>query len=514
MLLLLVKLDPGSSNSEDSGDPPSTRPIASYDGLECQYQTASYKTNSFKFMEITVMKFLILRLWLKLGRFETRMLKYRSWKPEASTPTSSLGSVKRATQESCIIYFLQEMRRILICSIFVLVFTIMQGVRSDPQAEELLRQCSGSNTKTPLIVGLIGGLCLVLLMLALLLWGYTAPEYAIHGHLSEKVDTYGFGIVVLEIISGRRCSDMMNELRTESLLPYAWKLYESGRHSKLIDETIDPSEYDVENAKKMIEIGLKCTQSPVSIRPAMSEVVVLLGIIKNGDIVAVKKLAIISARINTEFESEVRLISNVHHRNIIRLLGCSAKGPEKLLVYEYMENGSLDTFLYDFKDLLEHARGYIAPEYAIHGHLSEKVDTYAYGVMVLEIISGQRCSDMTNEPGKESLLQYAWKLYENDMHSELIDETLDPSEYEVENVKKIIEIALKCTQSPVSIRPTMSEVVVLLVKEGSVEQKAPSKPSLVQLDQNGFEGQKLPRDDRFTNPNLGLRLAACLIELV
>ena len=74
------------------------------------------------------------------------------------------------------------------------------------------------------------------------------------------------------------------------------------------------------------------------------------------------------------------------------------------------------------------------------------------------------------------------------MHSELIDETLDPSEYEVENVKKIIEIALKCTQSPVSIRPTMSEVVVLLVKEGSVEQKAPSKPSLVQLDQNVIAG--------------------------
>lgn len=70
------------------------------------------------------------------------------------------------------------------------------------------------------------------------------------------------------------------------------------------------------------------------------------GILKNGDIVAVKKLAITSTRVNTEFESEVRLISNVHHRNIIRLLGCSAKGPEKLLVYEYMENGSLDTFLY------------------------------------------------------------------------------------------------------------------------------------------------------------------------
>ena len=40
---------------------------------------------------------------------------------------------------------------------------------------------------------------------------YIAPEYAIHGQLSEKVDTYSFGIVVLEIISGKRCTDVIDE---------------------------------------------------------------------------------------------------------------------------------------------------------------------------------------------------------------------------------------------------------------------------------------------------------------
>lgn len=74
------------------------------------------------------------------------------------------------------------------------------------------------------------------------------------------------------------------------------------------------------------------------------------------------------------------------------------------------------------------------------------------------------------------------------MHSKLIDQTLDPSECEVESVKKVIEIALKCTQSPVSIRPTMSEVVVLLVNEGSVDQKPPTKPTLNQLDKNVIDG--------------------------
>lgn len=48
--------------------------------------------------------------------------------------------------------------------------------------------------------------------------GYTAPEYAINGQLSEKVDTYSFGIVVLEIISGKRCTDVPNESAGEQYL--------------------------------------------------------------------------------------------------------------------------------------------------------------------------------------------------------------------------------------------------------------------------------------------------------
>ena len=67
---------------------------------------------------------------------------------------------------------------------------------------------------------------------------------------------------------------------------------------------------------------------------------------KNGDIVAVKKLSITTSKAKTDFENEVRLISNVNHRNIIRLLGCGGRGEKLLLVFEYMANGSLDTFLY------------------------------------------------------------------------------------------------------------------------------------------------------------------------
>ncbi|ONK71116.1 uncharacterized protein A4U43_C04F4880 [Asparagus officinalis] len=71
------------------------------------------------------------------------------------------------------------------------------------------------------------------------------------------------------------------------------------------------------------------------------------GVLKNGNVVAVKKLAIAQAsRAKADFQSEVRLISNVHHRNLVRLLGCSSRGADLLLVYEYMANSSLDKFLF------------------------------------------------------------------------------------------------------------------------------------------------------------------------
>nr|CAB3499347.1 unnamed protein product [Digitaria exilis] len=182
--------------------------------------------------------------------------------------------------------------------------------------------------------------------------------------------------------------------------------------------------------------------------------------------VAVKRLIVMeTSRAKAEFESEVKLISNVHHRNLVRLLGCSRKGSEFLLVYEYMANGSLD-------------KGYTAPEYAIHGQLSEKVDTYSFGVVVLEILSGRKSNDTRLEPETQYLLEWAWKLYESDNLIALVDDTLDPEEYKPEEVKRIMEIALVCTQSAVAARPMMSEVVVLLLTRNDPELQ-PTRPTFI-----------------------------------
>ncbi|KAG6474453.1 hypothetical protein ZIOFF_068388 [Zingiber officinale] len=271
------------------------------------------------------------------------------------------------------------------------------------------------------------------------------------------------------------------------------------------------------------------------------------GCLKDGRTVAVKRLAIAqTSRARADFQSEVKLISNIHHRNLVRLLGYSSKRDDFLLVYEYMENGSLDKFIFGdkrgflnwrqrFSIIVGAARGlsymhqefhvciihrdikcsnilldnyfqprvadfglarllpkdkshlttifagtfgYTAPEYAIRGQLSEKVDTYSYGVVVLEIISGRKCNDIKLEPVTQYLLEWAWKLYERDQLLEMVDETLDPSEYSPEEVKKIIKIALLCTQATVAARPTMSEIVVLLLNQTD-DALQPTRPTFI-----------------------------------
>ncbi|XP_028773230.1 cysteine-rich receptor-like protein kinase 2 [Neltuma alba] len=75
--------------------------------------------------------------------------------------------------------------------------------------------------------------------------------------------------------------------------------------------------------------------------------VVYKGTLKSGKVVAIKKLKFRQfTRMEEEFESEVKLISNVHHLNLVRLLGCCSEGQNRILVYEYMKNNSLDRYLF------------------------------------------------------------------------------------------------------------------------------------------------------------------------
>ncbi|XP_068319357.1 probable LRR receptor-like serine/threonine-protein kinase At1g56140 [Pyrus communis] len=252
------------------------------------------------------------------------------------------------------------------------------------------------------------------------------------------------------------------------------------------------------------------------------------GTLSDGRVVAVKQLSVSSHQGKRQFVSEIATISAVQHRNLVKLYGCCIEGSHHILVYEYLENKSLDQALFGtsnlhldwptrFNILLGTARGlaylheesrprvvhrdvkasnilldaelspkisdfglaklyddkkthistrvagtigYLAPEYALFGHLTEKADVFGFGVVVLEILSGRPNSYNNLDPEKIYLLEWVWTLHENDQTLGLVDPRL--TEFDETEATRLIRVALMCTQGSPMARPSMSRVVAML----------------------------------------------------
>ncbi|KAG4123038.1 hypothetical protein ERO13_D11G304100v2 [Gossypium hirsutum] len=106
-------------------------------------------------------------------------------------------------------------------------------------------------------------------------YGYMAPEYALHGRLTEKADVYSFGIVALEIVSGRRNTRSRPKLEPFILLEWAHVLKENRNLLELVDTRIG-SDCNTDEVMAMINIALLCTNPTALARPLMSSVVSML----------------------------------------------------------------------------------------------------------------------------------------------------------------------------------------------------------------------------------------------
>lgn len=114
--------------------------------------------------------------------------------------------------------------------------------------------------------------------------------------------------------------------------------------------------------------------------------------------------------------------------------------------------------------------GHIPPEYLSTGKSNEKTDVFGYGVMLLEIITGQRAFDLARLASDDDVMLLDWVkgILKDERLENLIDADIHDN-YVDEEVKQLIQIALLCTQTNPAERPKMSEVVRMLEGEGLAE---------------------------------------------
>ncbi|XP_028778050.1 proline-rich receptor-like protein kinase PERK8 [Neltuma alba] len=257
---------------------------------------------------------------------------------------------------------------------------------------------------------------------------------------------------------------------------------------------------------------------------------VFKGLLPDGREIAVKQLKVGGGQGEREFQAEVEIISRVHHRHLVSLVGYCISQHQRLLVYDYLPNDTLHYHLHgedrpvldwvtrvkiaagsargiaylhedchpriihrDIKssnilldnnfearvsdfglaklalDSYTHVTtrvmgtfGYMAPEYATSGKLTEKSDVYSYGVVLLELITGRKPVDASQPVGDESLVEWARPLLNEVLDNEDFDMLVDPrleKNYNKNEMFRMIEAAAACVRHSAAKRPRMSQVV-------------------------------------------------------
>ncbi|KAE8656253.1 Proline-rich receptor-like protein kinase PERK12 [Hibiscus syriacus] len=254
------------------------------------------------------------------------------------------------------------------------------------------------------------------------------------------------------------------------------------------------------------------------------------GVLPDGQAVAVKQHKLASTQGDHEFCSEVEVLSCAQHRNVVMLIGFCIEDRRRLLVYEYICNGSLDSHLYghhqeplewyvrqkiaagaarglrylheecrvgcivhrdmrpnnilithDFEPLVGDfglARwqpdgdagvetrvigtfGYLAPEYAETGQITEKADVYSFGVVLVELVTGRKVVDLSRPKGQQCLTEWARSLLEEYAIDELVDPRLE-DRYSEREVYRMLHAASLCIRRDPHSRPRMTQVLRIL----------------------------------------------------
>ncbi|KAJ1284477.1 hypothetical protein BS78_03G207500, partial [Paspalum vaginatum] len=257
---------------------------------------------------------------------------------------------------------------------------------------------------------------------------------------------------------------------------------------------------------------------------------VYMGALADGRRVAVKQLKVGSGQGEKEFRAEVEIISRIHHRHLVTLVGYCVTENHRLLVYEFVPNDTLEhhlhgrglasgmdwpkrmriaigaarglTYLHedchpriihrdiksanillddDFEakvadfglakltnDALTHIStrvmgtfGYMAPEYASSGKLTDRSDVFSFGVVLLELITGRKPVDASQPLGEESLVEWARVLLVDALDTDDFREVADPAlegRFSKAEMRRMVEAAAACVRHSAAKRPKMVQV--------------------------------------------------------
>ncbi|KAF7811147.1 putative serine/threonine-protein kinase PBL23 [Senna tora] len=180
---------------------------------------------------------------------------------------------------------------------------------------------------------------------------------------------------------------------------------------------------------------------------------------------AVKQLDRKGRQGTREFLSEVLMLSLFKHPNLVKLTGYCVEDDQRILVYEYLSNGSLENHLLGQLHISTRVMGtygYCAPEYAATGQLTTKSDVYSFGVVLLEIITGRRVIDVTRSEDEQNLIEWAQPLFKDKSKFTLMADPLLKGNYPEKGLFQALAVAAMCLQEEAETRPVMADVVAAL----------------------------------------------------
>ncbi|KAK0583069.1 hypothetical protein LWI29_033018 [Acer saccharum] len=339
--------------------------------------------------------------------------------------------------------------------------------------------------------------------------------------------------------------------------------------SEIVDESIRNSSLD--DLRKGLEILLKTSSSSLEwfsyevLRTATSQFSsenlignggcnrVYKGILPDGKRVAVKILQ--SSNVAwKDFAHEIDIISSLEHKHITPLLGICIEDDNLISVYHFLPKGSLEENLHgknnnkhvlpvihrDIKssNILLSGRfepqlsdfglaiwgptttsfltegdvvgtfGYLAPEYFMYGKVSDKIDVYAFGVVLLELLSGRRPIGFETPKGQESLVMWAKPIIENGDVKRLLDPNLDGKFNDVQ-MQRMVLAATLCITRAARLRPKMREVLKILRGDRDFE-----KCVNYQIKENEeFDNQDANDDEVYPHSSAELHLGLALLDV-